>query len=297
MRSEMVRIIKIAIALASLFVSSFVFAQEANNHIKEKYDLAVDYFLQKDYTGAHNTFKEIATEEPVPYSAIVYFNMGMCLQTAGIARRKNINDELSKALFTQAEIYYQKAQDILPYFAQINSNAGLVAYYQDQPNKFVEEMIATGREIADQFGAFLPDVDNALYSYRSQAALLSIAANHVAVGKYREAVSILKDIIVLMEKNVPQQDHFQYTAYNSLGFCLFNLGDTKGAIDSFENSIKIAPLQPKLDVSYANLGMLYFKQGDYPEAHDAVDKALALNPNNRIALDYKERLKGPPVGE
>ena len=153
-------------------------------------------------------------------------------------------------------------------------------------------MTATGQKLTDEYGAFPPDIGNAIYSYRGYEVLLSIAENYAAAGNFSDAVNILKDAVVQMEKTPPQKDYLQYTAYNALGLGLFNLGDIKSAINSIETSIKIAPSQPNLDVSYANLGMLYFKQGDNMKAQYAIDKALTINPNNTSALDYQKKLEG-----
>jgi tetratricopeptide (TPR) repeat protein len=260
--------------------------------VKEKYNLAINYFQNKDYVNAHNFFGEILAYEPDPYKAIVYFNMGMCLQVAGVEGKGDA--ELTRALFAQAAKYYQKAQDIMPDFPQLYSNAALIARYLNHPNSVVEEFYSKGQQLTDKFGAFPPDVDNKLYSYKSYEALLTIATNYIVGGNYSDAVGILKDVVDRMEQVPPQKTYLQYTAYNLLGLCLYNLGDNKGAINYIESSIKLAPSQPKLDFSYANLAMLYFKQGDYTKAHEATRNALVLNPNNQIALDYQNKLESKP---
>lgn len=283
------------ILLATPLILSNVFAQEetvkTNLSIKEKYDLAIKYFLDKDYKNAHNVFSEILSDEPAPYKAIIYFNMGICLQIDGVAEREKGNEELSQALFAQAATYYQKVQEIMPYFPQLYSNTGLIEYYQHKPDSVVNEMTATAQKLSDELGAFSPDIDNEIYSYRSYEALLSIAENYIANGNFLDAAKILKNVISQMEKSPPNKEYLYYSAYNSLGSSLFNVGDIEGAINSFEASIKNSPSQPKLNVSYANLGLLYFKQGNYAKSKEAIEKALAINPNNQTALDYQSKLK------
>jgi len=264
---------------------------EDTSVIKEKYDLAVDYFLKKDHKNAHNAFARIVDDVPVPYKAIVYFNMGMCLQIDGIEQIK-IDAQLSDACFTQASEYYQEAQDILPYFPQLYSNAGLVAFYQKRPESEVKKMTAFGQQLTDELGAFPPDIDSSIYSYRSYEAMLSIAVNYIRDAKFRDAANMLKEIINKMRESPPKKNYMFYTAYNSLGLSLFGLNDIQGAIDAYENSIKVAPDQPKLDLSYSNLGMLYFTRGDYAKAKDAIARSLAINPNNGTALEYQKKLKG-----
>jgi len=268
---------------------------ETNLSVKEKYDSAVSYFLKKDYKNAFNIFGEILNDEPNPFKAIVYFNMGICLQIDGVAEKGKGNTKLSQDLFTQAAVYYQKVQAITPYFPQLYSNIGLVYFYQHKSNSEIKEMTAMGQKLTDELGAFPPDVEGAIYSYRSYEALLSIAGNYVAEGSFLDAKIILQDIVGRMEKAPPQKVYLQYTAYNSLGLCLFNLGEIKGAIHYFESSIKVAPSQPRLDVSYANLGLLYFKEHNYTKAKESVDKALEINPNNQVALDYQAKLKDAQV--
>jgi len=291
----MVQKMSIIILWGTLLLSDYVFAQEkiteTNDAIKAKYDLAVDYFLKKDYANAHNAFSKIVDEEPNPYKAIVIFDMGMCLQIAGVAEDEKGDKELSKSMFEQATIYYDQAQKILPYFPQLYSNSALVAYYLNQPKDAIQKIFDFGQKLSDELGAFPPDIDNHIYAYRSYAVLLSIAVNNIRADKYADAVVILKDVISQMKKSPPPKEYFQYTAYNSLSQALFDLGDITGTINAIETSIKIAPSQPKLDDIYANLGMLYFKQGNNLNAQDAIEKALVINPSNTIALDYQSRLR------
>jgi len=52
-------------------------------------------------------------------------------------------------------------------------------------------------------------------------------------------------------------------------------GDLAGAADKYEAILK---LSPKLGPAYNNLGMLYFKQRDFPKAAAVLEKGLKVNP-------------------
>jgi len=283
------------IMLALFFMSSICFAQEkpneANSVGKEKFDLAINYFFQNDFDKAREAFNESLNIEPAPYSAIVYYNIASCYQIQAMAEKGKGNMVLADGFFVKALEQYQKAQAIMPYFPQIYSNTGLIYFHQNKPKATIDEVTNFGQQLTDELGAFPPDVENMVYSYRSYETLLSVAVNYIGSGNFEDAAEVLRNVVFQMEQEPPKKKYIHYTAYNSLGLSLFRLGDIDGAINSSESSIKTDPTQPRLDTSYANLGMLYFNKGDYLKAGEAVTHALSINPQNETALDYQKKLK------
>lgn len=283
------------IMLAIFFVSSFCFAQgkpnEVNSPGKDKFDLAINYFSQNDFDKARKAFNESLNIEPAPYNAIVYYNIASCYQIQAMAEKEKGNLVLADEFFVKALEQYQKAQAITPYFPQIYSNTALIYFNQNKPKATLDEVATFGQQLTDELGAFPPDVGNRVYSYRSYEALLSVAVNYIGSSNFEEAAKVLRNVVSQMDQNPPKKKYIHYTAYNSLGLSLFRLGDMDGAINSFESSIKVDPAQPRLDTSYANLGMLYFNKGDYLKADEAVAHALSINAQNETALDYQKKLK------
>jgi tetratricopeptide (TPR) repeat protein len=67
------------------------------------------------------------------------------------------------------------------------------------------------------------------------------------------------------------------------GVAAFEQEDWQGVLDHMSAALEA---RPWLDNAHNLMGFAYRKLGDYPAALAAYDKALALNPYNRGALEY-----------
>ena len=67
------------------------------------------------------------------------------------------------------------------------------------------------------------------------------------------------------------------------GVAAFEQEDWQGVLDHMGVALEA---RPWLDNAHNLMGFAYRKLGDYPAALEAYDKALALNPYNRGALEY-----------
>ena len=65
-------------------------------------------------------------------------------------------------------------------------------------------------------------------------------------------------------------------------------GDVPKAIESFQKSLS---LDSRQDETWVWLAKAYQKQGDKPKAHDAIQHALQLNPDNQFAKNTSSSLK------
>jgi len=83
----------------------------------------------------------------------------------------------------------------------------------------------------------------------------------------------------------------------TLAFCYFHLGEIDKAIASYEKAIE---LQGDFFWFYYNLGVIYFRQGDYDKASVFLNKASVTDPlrdfdiiyRNKVFQDIKENLHG-----
>ena len=68
-------------------------------------------------------------------------------------------------------------------------------------------------------------------------------------------------------------------AWGMLGFCHFYEGRTKEAVDDYQKAVE---LEPKFFWFYHNLGVVYFKQGEYLKAIDVTKQGLRRNPQDSL---------------
>ena len=89
---------------------------------------------------------------------------------------------------------------------------------------------------------------------------------YAKVGRYAEAEASFRKTIAL----VPDS----YSAYRNLGGVLYNMGRTDDAIAMSRKSLELRP-SPE---TYSNVGTIEFTRGNYAEAAQYYEKAVALNP-------------------
>jgi superkiller protein 3 len=84
-------------------------------------------------------------------------------------------------------------------------------------------------------------------------------------------------------------------AYGLMGFCLFHLGEQDRAVDAYKKSIEI---NPDFFWFHYNLGVLYFKKGQYDEARESLNRALEQEPTDVMDVIYdSKRLYLPLMGK
>jgi tetratricopeptide (TPR) repeat protein len=166
----------------------------------------------------------------------------------------------------------------------------LVYHHQGKPKDAVEKEADLARRLADVLGGFSPDILSRVYSYHSYEACLSIVENYLGLGEAERAEKELNNLINLMKQNPPKDKFIYWSAYNILGYCLFQRKDYDSALKSFKQSLDIEPNQPRADITHSNLGMIYLEKGNLSEAKKEFEKTLKINPDNETAKDYLNKL-------
>lgn len=82
------------------------------------------------------------------------------------------------------------------------------------------------------------------------------------------ALNEFRKYFQLVVDSVPEQAD----SYGMLGYCQYYLGQKQKAIDAYTSAIRINPLFMGY---YYNLGVIYFNQGNYPQAAVLLQKALS----------------------
>jgi tetratricopeptide (TPR) repeat protein len=95
-----------------------------------------------------------------------------------------------------------------------------------------------------------------------------------------QSESILLDVIA---KNPASLD-----AHRKLMGVYLQMRDYRKAIQTMQAAITLSPEDPKL---YIALAVLYDHQGAYEYALPILDEALALDPNQQLAKDYKASIQ------
>lgn len=85
-------------------------------------------------------------------------------------------------------------------------------------------------------------------------------------------------------KNVLKIDSANYLAYANLGDIYFKEGNYDAAIENYNNAIKIIYDSEKKSNLYNDLGFCYFRKGLINDAIECFKKSVILNPDNKNAI-------------
>lgn len=110
---------------------------------------------------------------------------------------------------------------------------------------------------------------------RHKESIHALGFINTRFGKYDEAISNYKQAISI--------DPNYSEAMNSLGVAYMETEKTDEAVKYFKMALN-NPLYVTPEKPYSNMGLVYYKKGDYQNAEDAVKKALARNPNSPVAI-------------
>lgn len=114
-----------------------------------------------------------------------------------------------------------------------------------------------------------------------RAGLEVTPGNQLAVNNLRRL-----GLLIELERKPASQRRAQI--YNDLGVLYWSNRHMERAIDCFEKALKD---DPNFAMTYANLAANYIDTGKYPEAIQALEKALSLDPQINFAEKMKERLE------
>jgi type IV pilus assembly protein PilF len=110
---------------------------------------------------------------------------------------------------------------------------------------------------------------------RQKESLDALGFINTRFGKYDEAISYYKQAISI--------DPNYSEAMNSLGVVYMETEKPDEAVKYFNMALN-NPLYATPEKPYSNMGLVYYKKGDYQGAEDTVKKALARNPNSPVAI-------------
>jgi tetratricopeptide (TPR) repeat protein len=95
-------------------------------------------------------------------------------------------------------------------------------------------------------------------------------------GRFAEGCAHFQSAANILPNDVPAQE--------GLAVCAQARGDSRGAIDRYENALSLTAEPTFRATAFANLGSIYRELGDYQHAKENYDSALQLNPDLPLAL-------------
>jgi tetratricopeptide (TPR) repeat protein len=217
----------------------------------------VEVQLHQWKEAAENLQKSIELKIPLPEA---HFELAKALRGLGQADRAAEEMKLYQQL--------KKAKD-----ATVAAESAIALADKNLDSGKIDEAVARYRE------ALGSQPDNALYHYKLSVALRK---SNDAEGERVQ----LEEAIKLDPKLA--------AAHNELGFLLARAGDGVGAIEHFRLAVQSAPAWTD---AWVNLAAELAVMSRFPEAREAVAKALTLNPENADARALSDQLARDPAAQ
>lgn len=137
----------------------------------------------------------------------------------------------------------------------------------------------TDEAIAGYREALESDPNDALYRYKLSVALRKAGDTDGERAQLEQAIRL---------------DPKLASAQNELGFLLARAGDANGAVEHFRLAVQSAPAWTE---AWVNLAAELAVLARFPEAREAVSKALALDPANSDARALNDQLARDPAAQ
>jgi Flp pilus assembly protein TadD/peroxiredoxin len=255
-----------------------------------------DAFQRNDFTygvamfqhgyleAAAESFKQVIEQKP--NDAEAYYNLG----TLNLHRNN----------LPEARRYLEQTVKMRPNYPEAWNNLGMIAAQQGLPDDaarnfqqslslrpdYVVALVNLGNLYRHQ-GAFDKAQDLFSQALRLQPDDPEVYYNfgmlYVQQGQLQQAADYLQKAITLRPV-YPE-------ALNNLGVLYVRNGDYGHAEEQFKTCIR---LMPSFDQSYLNLARVYVIRHDKQQAVQTLEQLLALQPENRAALEAMEMLKSIP---
>lgn len=141
----------------------------------------------------------------------------------------------------------------------------------------------------EQFSAALPTLQKLLANYPEDAALhYNLGLTYAGLQQEEKAMAEAAQAAKLDPEFANSATQVQGMLWRERGQSALKSQDFVKAGEAFEKWVK---LDPKSDQAYYGLALAYGHQGKFPQALDAVNKALELAPQNNTYKSVKEILE------
>ena len=289
----------------------------------EIYNEGLNLYKRQKYKQAMNKFK-LAIEK-FPNKCQAHYNLGLCaleLENYNQAKESflqalNLNQDDSDTIYNlgyiemklgnygDAREYFKKILEINPLESETLFNMGYIEAMENDYKKAKEYISKTieANPNKTEYKNFYIEVLDALYNQLGSPQILqemlNIALELFALSNDDE--DLLYKIAVIYAKmgdwdnsasycsELYKKNPNSYRACNQYGLTLFCKGETKKAIEMYEQAIK---LKPEIPDSYLNLVFAYNKIGKKVKAKNLAEDFMKKFPDNpliEMAQDYLNR--------
>lgn len=221
----------------------------------------------------------------------VYHLMGQCAQAAGMFGEAEAFLEQSFGLAPTAEpavdlsiLYisqekYAEAEDLLTFLLDLTDRQ-TEKQRSDTRLHINSSLRSDGRVSADEYSGVQPSA----IALDKESLCFTLGLVLAKQGKYMNAIKHLRDVVMIDDRNEQ--------AFNYLGECCAAIGLDKEAESFFAKASKVDPqyLQP-----IANLGKLYYDQGEHHKAIVAMERYIEVS--DKLAEAQGQETMDPQYSE
>jgi tetratricopeptide (TPR) repeat protein len=228
------------------------------NFFNSRYNLGMVLVLLREWKEAKdNLEKAIELNTPAPE---VHFELAKALRGLGETERATEEMKLYQRL--------KKADE-----TSLEAASAAAQGDKDLENGKIEESIRFYRDATEAAPG------NAVYKYQLSIALRQAGDTAGERAQLEEAVRL---------------DPKLAGAQNQLGYVLSRAGDAESAIAHFRMAVKAAPAWTE---AWINLAAQLAVATNFPEAREAVTRALVLDPDNAQARELSDQLAHDPAAQ
>ncbi len=193
------------------------------------------------------------------------------------SRALEINPKFFKASVSLARAMFAGGDPEGAISAIDQANENCPNFYKDNLNELTQMLRVRkdGEAVREAFHAILEE--------RPSSAQISreVAIEAIQNGNYDEAMRELKKAVAL-KPDYPD-------LHNYLGIAYGNSGMTDDAIEEFDVALKINPYYLKARL---NLALALYDCGRYVEAQNHIERVLTIQPENQLAINLMDELRG-----
>jgi tetratricopeptide (TPR) repeat protein len=238
-----------------------------------------------NYAGGRKLLEEAVALNPNHYN--VHYNLGIAL--ANLNDPQGAREQFEKALAlgaTEPSVRFEYAK-VLRTLGETQLAAEQLKLYQQEQKAQADRTLAASKmaEADKELAEGNPSKAVALYR-DSVAAMPESALINYKLSVALDRVGDTAGERAALEKAV-QIDPEMAIAHRQLGYLAFNDGDFATAEEQFRDAVKAAP---GFAAAWVSLAATLGTESRYPEAQQAVQRALEIDPKNANAIDLQKEL-------
>lgn len=164
---------------------------------------------------------------------------------------------------------YEKAVAVSPSYTHAYNNMGVICFNKKDFKTAIVYFMK----------AYEADTNNVQF-------LENIGGAYQNLGKAEDAIMYYNKVLKKDPRNA-MVNHNMSVIYISSGMQYINMNQLDNAYNNFAMALKYDPASAN---AYGNIGVVYQKKGDYVKAREYYQKALSIDPGNKVFMDDMAKL-------